>query len=159
MPNPVTLNAAYIRERVTVTEAGCWEWQRSKIGAYGKATAGLRQLGEQLAHRISWIIYRGPIPMNMEICHDCDNPGCCNPDHLFIGTHQHNMQDARRKNRINYEKFSAKGVISRRFSLEKAQEIMKLYKEGVPRVELAKRYNTSTTMIHNIIHNKHNYRN
>jgi hypothetical protein len=47
--------------------------------------------------RIVWALVHGPIPPHMVICHQCDNPPCCNPDHLFIGTIQDNMTDAELK--------------------------------------------------------------
>lgn len=53
----------------------------------------------QTAARVSWQIHAGPIPDNLHVLHECDVPRCVNPWHLFLGTHQDNMADKKRKGR------------------------------------------------------------
>lgn len=72
----------------------CWE-QHTK-SRYGKIYDGNKVV---LLHRVSWLIFVGEIPEGMEVCHKCDNPRCCNPSHLFIGTHADNMRDMANKGR------------------------------------------------------------
>ena len=76
----------------------CWNWTACTIkNGYGHF--GFR--GKlYTAHRFSWILTNGQIPEGLCICHHCDNPGCVNPAHLFIGTQKDNIQDAINKNRM-----------------------------------------------------------
>lgn len=78
----------------------CWIWTgwRQKSG-HGNIFVGVG-LGKTGAHRISWIINKGPIPEGLFVCHICDIPWCVNPDHLFLGTHDDNMADAWAKGRL-----------------------------------------------------------
>jgi hypothetical protein len=78
----------------------CWVWQGTKTTrGYGIKIIDHRSF---YTHRLVWEVFNGrPIPEGMEICHRCDNPPCCNPEHLFVGTHNDNMQDAINKRRLN----------------------------------------------------------
>lgn len=81
---------------------GCWIWQRKRTRhGYGLMGRGGGGSNEIMTHRASWIIHWGPIPDGMHVLHECDNPPCCNPNHLSIGTHDDNMKDAARKGRTN----------------------------------------------------------
>ena len=92
-----------IKERMTVDPVtGCWEWNGCKRSGYGRTTAGSRKDGSRRtvsAHRLSYELYKGEIPHGYVICHKCDNPCCINPDHLFAGTVQDNVDDRQRKGR------------------------------------------------------------
>lgn len=76
----------------------CWIWTKT---CHYKAPYGKIKFQDitYIAHRIAYAITKGvPDPRN-QICHRCDNPPCCNPDHLWEGTGTDNMQDMSRKGR------------------------------------------------------------
>lgn len=79
---------------------GCWIFSGAKlpkeIGGYGWATYCGKVMG---AHRIAWLLTNGPIPEGLHVLHKCDNGPCCNPAHLFLGTHLDNMADMYSKGR------------------------------------------------------------
>ena len=81
---------------------GCWNWTASTAGkGYGqiKLPGTRRQI---YAHRLSWLIYKGDVPDGHQVLHNCDNPKCVNPAHLFTGTGEDNLQDMKQKGRHLY---------------------------------------------------------
>jgi len=87
------------RDSIPVTECGCWIWLGALSGGrYG----GIKVSGRVVrTNRAAWIAYHGNEPSNLHVLHHCDMPLCVNPDHLFLGTHQDNMDDKERKGRGN----------------------------------------------------------
>ena len=76
----------------------CWQWTgaRDKQG-YGRLSPAVGVFLR--AHRFSWELHNGPVPEGLLVCHRCDNPECTNPNHLFLGSPQDNMDDKVRKGR------------------------------------------------------------
>ena len=72
--------------------SGCWEYGGARSKGYGHMKVGR-------AHRVMWAALHGPIPTGLCVLHTCDNPPCCNPSHLFLGTKNDNMQDMIAKRR------------------------------------------------------------
>ena len=75
----------------------CWNWKASTTNGYGVFWTGSKSVG---AHRYAYVYKTGrPISSNTLICHHCDNPACCNPNHLFEGTAKDNFDDMVSKGR------------------------------------------------------------
>lgn len=76
---------------------GCWPW----LGARSSNSYGNFKLDGYVfkAHRIAYQLEYGRIPPGKLVCHLCDNPRCCNPNHLFTGTQRDNMRDRETKGR------------------------------------------------------------
>lgn len=135
-------------QRVLKTET-CWLWQGSTQERYGTVTYQGRKY---FTHRLAWILTYGPIQASLHVCHRCDNPPCCNPEHLFLGTHRDNMLDAWDKGRmdnryvltgeeIGTAKLTAKDVITIRY----------FYALGITHQTLARRFNVSQSNINSIV--------
>lgn len=75
----------------------CWLW----TGGRTKAGYGLFSYRNRLisAHRAAFIAFLGEDPSGKVVCHKCDTPACCNPDHLFLGTQGDNIRDMQMKGR------------------------------------------------------------
>jgi len=76
-------------------DGGCWEWIGPKFKAgYGQISGGGTLA---YAHRYSLYLVTGSLPEGTHVCHRCDNPGCVNPAHLFLGDAKVNSDDKRQK--------------------------------------------------------------
>ena len=76
---------------------GCLEWTgASQPAGYGHMWFDGKWVG---SHRIAWILANGPIPDGLHVCHACDNPPCCEPTHLWLGTNAENVADRDAKER------------------------------------------------------------
>jgi hypothetical protein len=82
---------------------GCYIWFGGSYSNYGHGMIGVKRAGAKtrmmMSHRLAWELHKGPIPDGLNVLHHCDMKGCVNPEHLFLGTHQDNMDDKVRKGR------------------------------------------------------------
>ena len=75
----------------------CWKWKAGfRNKRYG--SIAINRI-PYCAHRVSFELTNGPIPIGMKVLHRCDNPSCVNPAHLFLGTQRDNIKDRDSKNR------------------------------------------------------------
>ncbi|MGI9345527.1 MAG: HNH endonuclease [Gammaproteobacteria bacterium] len=124
--------------------SGCWLWLGAvNDSGYGSMWNDKKAIG---AHRLMWIALHGPIPFTIFVCHRCDVRSCINPEHLFLGTNQDNIQDMLIKNRSSFGERSGKAILTE----SEVIEIWDLFKSGKGQVSIAKRYGVSPGAIANI---------
>jgi hypothetical protein len=125
----------------------CWEWSEQCHKGYGY----FRFEGQILyTHRLSYFLTFGPFLQHLRICHKCDNPPCCNPSHLFLGTDSDNFLDMHQKGR----RVAARGEKAGCAKLTDAKviEIRALYaKGGISTREVGLKYGVSFEAIRRIV--------
>lgn len=137
-------------------QSACWPWRgaRDKDG-YGRLGRGLR------AHRFAFERTYGPIPNGLQVCHRCDNPPCCNPAHLFLGTIADNMRDKalkgraasgdRNGRRLYPEKLRGENGPSAKLTEAQVLAIRSAYRAAACSVtSLARRYGISRRLVRKI---------
>jgi hypothetical protein len=92
-------------------DSPCWIFEgcRSEDGYGGISIGG--HCGKMMrAHRAAWLVTHGDIPAGIFVCHKCDHPPCCRPDHLFLGTQSDNMLDAAAKGRLSVSRLVSRNL-------------------------------------------------
>jgi len=124
----------------------CWPWQGGKQKGYGRFNVDGRHV---MAHRYVWTLTYGPIADGLRICHACDNPPCCNPRHLFLGTMADNNADMLQKGRQR----SVRGTNSPNAKL--TDDIIRTIRSevtlGVSRRALARRFLVNHSTVNRIV--------
>lgn len=127
----------------------CWEWTGHTVGGYGRLTyAGRRQM----AHRLAWSLTNGEIPNGMDVLHRCDNPPCCNPAHLFLGTHADNMADMARKGRAQKRKGEQHPCA--KLTAESVRDIRRLRAEGLTLARIGRQVGTHLSNVSLVLNGK-----
>lgn len=139
--------AELLSQRIKKVASGCWEYQGTiNSNGYGQLAFAGRRIS---THRLSWMLFNGPIPDGLFACHRCDNKKCVNPEHLYVGTHQDNMKDAVERRR--WPNHLSKIQI-RKISPGQREQIKDLYLHfGLGVTFISKIYGTGRTTIYSII--------
>jgi hypothetical protein len=126
----------------------CWEWVAAR-NALGYGVCG--QLGQQSAHRASWVLHHGQIPVGAHVLHRCDNPSCVRPDHLFLGTHQENMTDMRVKGRARGKDQDGESHATHKLTEEQVREIRSRHAAGAKQKDLAPEFMVHKATINDVV--------
>jgi len=120
---------------------GCWEWLAVKNqDGYGR----VKRFGKlESAHRVSYELYKGPLG-GKHVCHSCDNPGCVNPEHLWLGTHKDNQKDKANKNRAIANRMPGETHPSHKLTTTEVLEIF--YSKEITKY-LSGKYKISTSLV------------
>lgn len=137
--------------KVNITsDNGCWEWKNYRDN-FGYGTIWWKGK-PRLAHRVAYEISNGDIDNNLLVCHRCDNPKCCNPDHLFLGTNKDNVIDRNKKGRQARPKGESNS--QSKLTWEIAGEIRRRYQSGgVSQRSLASEYGVNQSQVYRIVNN------
>lgn len=133
-------------DKIKIDSSGCHVWQGHVDRAgYGRIMINRKN---RRCHRVAWEMKKGPIPPGKWILHRCDNPPCCNPDHLFLGTQTDNMVDMWAKGRHPTTVGESNGRTP--LTAEQAILIKSARRDKASREQLAKQYGVSWFTIQNI---------
>lgn len=142
----------------------CWPWLRFRDGdGYGKFSHDLDgKHANSAAHRMAYRLTYGEFDPSLVVCHRCDNPPCCNPAHLFLGTNQDNTADRNAKSR------QARGDVLRhghhrrgtqvntsKLTAEQVTEIRRRHAGGEYCTALAREFGVAYNAVWCIVHRKH----
>lgn len=143
----------------------CWIWTGYSPGKQGYGSLKVDGVAIK-SHRYSWILHKGPIPKGMFVLHKCDTTRCVNPDHLFLGTHQDNVDDRSIKGRAAFgdrNGHSTKPGCEKRgedhgSSVLTEKQVRSIRKEFVPRKyreakRVMRKYNISYATLYRIVRN------
>jgi HNH endonuclease len=152
-PHPWTVERLLGRLDESTGPDRCWQWLGATRNGYGKIICQADHKRTYVtAHRLAWELFNGPIPPGLDVLHRCDNPACCNPAHLFLGTHSDNMRDREAKGRHNAPRGSNHGRA--KLTEDDVRTIRRLVAEGTPQNVLARRYGVTTTILWLLVHRR-----
>lgn len=133
---------------------GCWLWTAGMMGGQKRYGGFHTEVGYRTAHRVSWEIHKGKIPIGLCVCHSCDTPLCVNPDHLFLGSHFDNMADCSEKKRNRTSRNVGTNHPLSKLDPYKVRDIRFLESIKFPRKQIAKSYDVTVNAIENVIWGK-----
>lgn len=131
-------------------EDGCWICTKAyptRSGYQRLQVVRNRVVHRASVHRVSFEHFQGPIAPRNLVCHRCDYRPCCNPDHLFQGTHSDNTKDMVKKQR------GLVGVLNTNSAFTES-DVLAMYQDedsGMRRIEIARKYGVKPETISHIL--------
>lgn len=138
-------------ERVATREGkACWEWKGSTHDfGYGLVRFWINGKQERYAHRLSWYLHFGSLG-DAFVLHECDNPTCCRPNHLFLGSHVENMADMRAKGRHP----AGQRHPMAKLSTSQIEECRDRFQSGETLLSISRELGVSSATLHRAIYGK-----
>lgn len=126
-----------------IKQNGCWAWSSSKDkDGYGIFCGEVLGVVYKRAHRFSWAFHnQQKIPDGMLVCHSCDNPECCNPEHLRIGTPTENQREKWSKGRANHSAPAARLTV---------EQVLEIRAADGKQSDIAKKFGVTQTTVSDI---------
>lgn len=115
----------------------CWPWIAGTSQGYGRIRMRTLTL---YSHRVAYYLHYGVDTRGQFVLHRCDNPPCCNPSHLFLGTQADNMQDMVRKGRRPFRVIYKTPNDNARVTIGDVRDIRRRYHNGESVNALASEY-------------------
>ena len=134
----------------------CWEWSGYITNkGYGQTKIGGRDGKLIQAHRLSWIVNVGEISNDLHVLHKCDNRKCVNPNHLFLGTNQDNINDRVSKGRSSHwiKYVSRDKHPACKFKESDIHDMVDMRVSGWKVKDIAKKFNSSKNHISRLTYN------
>lgn len=150
------INERFLEKFKIDYETGCWVWIAS-TDSFGYGRIGFYENSKCVnkgAHVVSYILFKSANIGGKNVCHTCDNPPCVNPEHLFLGTQQDNVNDMRKKGRAFYPGAKTpacvKGELNNNSKLTVSEVKEIRHKRNIQKIKLkflAKEYNISLSHV------------
>lgn len=148
---PDTILAAFYAGLHKGSADECWPFEGGSYNRKGwhrqisgTAAGKKRNYG---AHRVAYELFTGEIPTGQFVLHKCDNPVCCNPDHLFLGTQSDNAKDMWAKGRGNSGSPKGKVLGPSRFRKFDGDSVLAMYKAGKTQKQIGRHFGCSDVAI------------
>lgn len=128
---------SHILMQCEFTKTGCLEWKGHR---HRKGYGCVRFIGKmRKCHHLIYELYKGPIPAEMHVLHQCDHPWCQNPAHLYAGTNAQNIQDKIARERSG-----------KKLNIAKVRRIQAMLSEGIKQTRIAKQFGVTQQIVSRI---------